>query len=153
MLVSDVMRPRVFSVGPDTTVVEAARIIMTRNVQNVIVVDDGRLAGVLGWQDILNAVLPSANLLMQADDVPDLGALVAMSSEHTHTPAHQVMRTAVLTTTPSTPAARALALMLAGHVPVLPVVDPARRLVGVLTIRELLSTFFFPETPRAAGQS
>jgi CBS-domain-containing membrane protein len=43
--------------------------------------------------------------------------------------------------------------MLAGHVPVLPVVDPARRLVGVLTIRELLSTFFFPETPRAAGQS
>jgi hypothetical protein len=89
-------------------VVEAARIITTRNVQNVIVVDDGRFAG----------------FAPPCSPPP-----------------------------PSTPAARALALKLAGHVPVLPVVDPARRLVGVLTIREPLSTFFFPETPRAPGQS
>jgi CBS domain-containing protein len=153
MLVSDVMRPQVFSVGPDTTVVDAARIIMTRNVQNVMVVDDGRLAGVVNWQDILNAVLPSTHLLMQAERVPDFEALVAMSQEHTHKTARQVMRSAVHTTTPSTPAARALALMLASHVPFLPVLDSARRLVGVLTLREVLSAFFFPETPRAAGQS
>jgi CBS domain-containing protein len=154
VLVADLMRQQMFSIGPDTTVLEAARIIMTRNVQNVIVVEGGRLAGVLGWQDILTAVIPSsAHLLMQADHVPDLEALVAMSSEHTHTPAREVMRTAVLTTGPSTPATRALALMLAGHVPVLPVVDAGRRLVGVVTLRELLSAFFFPETPRAAGHS
>lgn len=153
MLVSDVMRAQVFSIGPDTTVVEAARVIMTRNVHYVIVVDDGRLAGVVGWQDLLSAVLPGTHLLMQADRVPDFEALVALSKEHTHTPAREIMRTEVLTTSPSTPASRALALMLASQVPFLPVIDPSRRLVGILTLRELLSAFFFPEKPRAAGQS
>jgi acetoin utilization protein AcuB len=153
MLVSDVMRPQVFSIGPDTTVVEAARILMTRNVQNVIVVDEGRLAGVVGWQDILNAVLPGTHLLMQSEQVPDFDALVAMSQEHTHTPAREVMRTSVLTTGPGAQATRALALMLASHAPFLPVIDQSRRLVGVLSLRELLAAFFFPETPRAAGQS
>ena len=43
--------------------------------------------------------------------------------------------------------------MLASHVPFLPVLDPARHLVGILTLRELLSAFFFRETPRAAGHS
>ena len=61
MLVSDVMRPQVFSIGLDATVVEAARIIVTRNVENVIVVDDGRFAGVVGWQELLTAVLPSTH--------------------------------------------------------------------------------------------
>jgi acetoin utilization protein AcuB len=153
MLVSDVMRPQVFSVGPDTTVVDAARILMTRNVQNLMVVDDGRLAGVIGWQDVLQAVLPGTHLLMQADTPPDFDALVAMSQDHTHTPARDVMRTAVLTTTPTTPAVRALALMLASHAPFLPVIDQSRRLVGILSLRELLSAFFFPERPKAAGQS
>jgi CBS domain-containing protein len=152
-LVADVMRPRVFSISPDTTVLDAARVLMTRNVQNVIVVDGGRLAGVVGWRDILAAVLPSTHVMMQADRVPDFDALVALSRESTHTPACEIMRTDVPTTTPATPAARAMALMLASHVPVLPVVDPSRRLVGVLTLRELLSAFFFPETPTAAGQS
>jgi acetoin utilization protein AcuB len=151
--VSDVMRAQVFSIGPDATVVEAARVIMTRNVHSVIVVDDGRLAGVVGWQDILRAVLPGSHVLMQADHAPDLDALVALSQEHTHTPVRDVMRTDVLTTGPGASAARALALMMAGHVPFLPVVDPSRRLVGILTLRELLAAFFFPERPRAAGHS
>ncbi len=153
MLVSDVMRSQVFSVGPDSTVFEVAKVIMARNVQNVVVQENGRLVGIVGWSDLLSAVLPGTDILMQAEQVPDFGALVAMAKEHSHVEVRKVMHPVVSVTTPDTSASRALVLMLASHVPFLPVVDASRKFVGMLTLRELLNAFFFPDTPRAAGHS
>jgi len=151
--VADIMRAQAFWVDPERTVAEVARVLLTRNVQNVVVVDDRRVVGLASWHDLLSAVLPGVDLLMQSDAVPDLGALVTLSREHVHVPVGDVMHPVGFTTTPHTPATRALTLMLASHIPFLPVVDASRRLVGILSLRELLTALFLPETPRAAGQS
>jgi CBS domain-containing protein len=151
--VADVMRAQAFWVDPQRTVAEVARVLLTRNVQSVIVVDDQRVMGLVSWHDLLGAVLPGVDVLMQADAVPDLAALLALSREHAHVPVAQIMRPIAFTTFPDTSATRALTLMLRSHVPLLPVVDRSGRLVGILTLRELLSAVFVPETPRAAGHS
>ena len=78
---------------------------------------------------------------------------MALSHEHTHTSVRGVLHTDVLTTSPDIAASRAVALMLASHVPFLPVVDSNRRIVGILTLREVLSAFFFPNGRGAAGHS
>lgn len=151
--VADIMRPQAFWVDPQRTVAEVAKVLLTRNVQNMIVVSDQRIVGLVSWHDLLSAVLPGADVLMQADAVPDLAALLAISRAHAHAPVSQVMRPVAFTTTPDTPATRALTLMLSSHFPFLPVVDSARRMVGILTLRELLTALFSPGTPRAAGHS
>lgn len=151
--VADIMRAQAFWVEPQRTAAEVARVLLTRNVQNVIVVDDQRVVGLVGWHDLLGAVLPGIDVLMQADAVPDLSALVALSRAHAHVPVAQIMRPIAFTTYPNTSATRALALMLSSQVPLVPVVDRSRRVVGILTLRELLNALFVSDTPRAAGHS
>lgn len=151
--VADIMRSQAFWVDPQRTVAEVAKVLLTRNVQNMIVVDDQRIVGLVSWHDLLRAVLPGVDVLMQADAVPDLAALLAMSRAHVHVPVSQVMHPVAFTTTPDTPATRALTLMMSSHFPFLPVVDSAQRVVGILTLRELLTALFAPNTPRAAGHS
>lgn len=151
--VADIMRAQAFWVGPQQTAAEAARVLLTRNVQDVLVVDDRRVVGLVSWHDLLSAVLPGVAVLMQADAVPDMAALLAMAREHVHVPVADVMHPVAFTTTPDTPATRALTLMLASRFPFLPVVDDARQIVGIVTLRELLNALFFPATPRASGHS
>lgn len=151
--VADIMRPQTFGVEPQRTVAEVARVLLTRNVQNVLVVDDEHVVGMASWHDLVGAVLPGADLLMQADAVPDLSALLALARERHHVAVRDVMHPVGATTSPDAPATRALTLMLASHFPFLPVVDSSRRLVGILTLRELLNSLFFPDKPRAAGHS
>lgn len=54
---SEVMTRAVFSVGPDTRVEEAARRMLEGDVHRALVVEDGRLVGMLTTLDMLRAVV------------------------------------------------------------------------------------------------
>ena len=110
-------RPSV-TVSRDATVVEAARQMKTRNVGSVLVLDDGRLAGIFTERDALFRVLAAA----RDPATTTLGEVM--------TPQPQTMH-------PDEPFVRALRVMHEGKFRHLPVVEFGRPL-GVVSVRDAL---------------
>ena len=110
-------RPSV-TVSRDATVVEAAREMKQRNVGSVLVLDDGRLAGIFTERDALFRVLAAA----RDPATTTLGEVM--------TPQPQTMH-------PDEPFVRALRVMHEGKFRHLPVVEFGRPL-GVVSVRDAL---------------
>lgn len=60
-IVSDVMSPYAFSVSPDTTLLDAIRLMVSDNIHRLLVVDDGKLVGVISSMDMLKAMAAYAD--------------------------------------------------------------------------------------------
>jgi predicted transcriptional regulator len=68
--VGEAMTPAVWAVRPEDPVVEAARVMLAREVHRVVVLDqDGHLAGILTAMDVLRAVVEGSAFFDSA--VPD----------------------------------------------------------------------------------
>jgi CBS domain-containing protein len=52
----DVMTTDVASIGPETSLVETARVMVTREVHRLMVVDRGRLVGIVSTMDVLRPI-------------------------------------------------------------------------------------------------
>lgn len=114
--VRDLMSPPDATVGPDTTVAEAATVMGTHRVGSVLVLDEGLLAGIFTERDVVRAVSR------------DSGAM-SEPVAHWMTPGPQ-------TVAPDETTDEALRRMLDGHFRHLPVME-AGRLVGMLSMRDL----------------
>ena len=57
-IVADAMTPNPLTVTPETTVEEVATIMVGRKFHTLPVVDEGRLVGIVGKDDILKTLLP-----------------------------------------------------------------------------------------------
>ena len=81
--IRDCMKQKVFFVKPDTTVIEAAAVLVERRVGTLPVVDDaGVLIGVTSIKDIIQIFLPDfVSLLSDIGFVKDYGALAYPSLE------------------------------------------------------------------------
>ncbi|MFJ7136728.1 CBS domain-containing protein [Streptomyces fungicidicus] len=80
--VKDVMTPGVVAVRPDASVVEAAQLMRTQNIGDVVVADGQRIVGVLTDRDItVRAVAVAADPLTLAPDDP-VSSAVALMREH-----------------------------------------------------------------------
>ncbi len=55
--VSQAMTAKPVTVGPDTTIEEIATLMVNRNFHTVPVVDNGKLVGVIGKEDILKTII------------------------------------------------------------------------------------------------
>jgi len=55
-MVRDIMTPRPLTLGPDATVIDAARQMLYLEVHRLFVEEDGELAGVISQTDIVGAV-------------------------------------------------------------------------------------------------
>src|SRR5467141_3264819 len=120
MLIKDVIRDREpYSIGPSTTVQEAAEFMSARNIGAVCVIDDeGKLLGVFSERDVMNRVVVQRrdpNLLRVGEVTSELRAVIRCDE----TP-HQALER--------------MELIGTRH---LPVVDD-ERWVGMLSIRDLL---------------
>ncbi len=107
------------AVHPESTVAEAIRLMLTRRVGAVAVVDAKRVVGIFTERDVLRK-----------------SALSSRDPEKI--PVSELMTTPVETASPQTTPGDALASMLKHHFRHLPVVDSSGRLRGVLSIRNLL---------------
>ena len=58
VIVADAMTPNPLTVAPETTVEEVATIMVGRKFHTLPVVDEGRLLGIVGKDDILKTLLP-----------------------------------------------------------------------------------------------
>ncbi|MGC8993402.1 MAG: CBS domain-containing protein [Candidatus Aenigmatarchaeota archaeon] len=55
--VKDLMTKRVFYVGPNDTIEEAARIMSEKDIRRLPVIDEGKLVGIISRTDILRALM------------------------------------------------------------------------------------------------
>ena len=91
LLVRDVMRRQVYGIAPNDAIVDAAREMVLRSVDSLLVVDGDLLLGIVTERDVLRAALPSVGELMQAESWTELRDLVGVASEHFGVPVRMIM--------------------------------------------------------------
>ena len=122
MSVLDLCDPEAASVSLEANAAEAIRTMLQRHVGAVAVVDsEARVAGIFTERDVLR------KMALQRDDPES-------------TPVRNLMTTPVEMATLSTGPGEALSVMVERHFRHLPVVDNNGKLLGMLSIRNLLQS-------------
>lgn len=124
--VSDRMSRDLLAVAPDTPLAEACRRMVARGVGAVLVLEGGRLGGILTERDVLKAV---------ADGVEATATVADRMTRHPET------------IEPGDSTDHAAALMLHGGFRHLPVLD-GETVVGILSIRDLMRVALEDRMPR-----
>jgi predicted transcriptional regulator len=57
--VSDAMTPKPATVNPETDIEEIASLMLDKNFHTIPVIDEGRLVGVIGKEDVLKTLIPT----------------------------------------------------------------------------------------------
>ncbi|MCB1014284.1 MAG: CBS domain-containing protein [Acidimicrobiales bacterium] len=117
---SDLVQRGAVTIPPSATLRDAAVVMAREEVGVVVVVSDGRAAGVLSERDVVRAVA-------EGDDVDDGRAGDVMAME-------------LVTASVDDRVADAAEGMLAGNIRHLPVVD-GDKVVGVVSIRDVLAAY------------
>jgi CBS domain-containing protein len=117
MQLADLMVTDVLTVSPATTIADAARRMVEREIGAAVVMDDGALVGVISERDLMRAI-------------PDGCA--------PETPVHDRMTRHVTTASPRTSLPEAMAIMIEGGFRHLPVVEEGR-VLGIVSMRDLMS--------------
>ncbi len=139
MKVRELMSGAPVTVGPDTTVFEARRLMQKERIRHLPVTKDRRLVGIITDRDIrLN--LPSQATSLSVWEVNYLLARLTVG---------QAMTKSVIITGPDRDARAAAQLMLEHKVGALPVLD-GEHLIGILTETDILRAF--ARAPEAAGR-
>jgi CBS domain-containing protein len=140
MQVKNVMTKRVVTVGPRTLLKDVARLLVSKRVSGLPVVDeDGSVLGVVSEGDIL----------VKERGRPGRGSLLDHLLEvdgqqplkHSARDAADAMTSPAITIRPERPIAEAAGLMLDRCVNRLPVVDHKGKLVGIVTRADLVRAF------------
>ncbi|OIN98896.1 MAG: CBS domain-containing protein [Desulfovibrionaceae bacterium CG1_02_65_16] len=128
MLVRDWMTRNVITLGLKTTVVDAAEIMRTKKVRQFPVIDEkGALAGIVSDRDIRDA-MPSKYL--PGDSVTG-GTLASLR-------AADIMTAEPTTVSPTTPMDIVAGILQRHKFGGLPVADEAGRIVGIITVADVL---------------
>lgn len=123
-LVRDWMITKVLTVGPDTTLPEAHKIMTEHKVRRLPVVDaEGKLVGIVTRGDIRGAEASDATSL----SIWELNYLLARLK------VREIMTPDPITTSPDATIGEAARLMLQNKISGLPVVKQDGRLIGILT--------------------
>jgi acetoin utilization protein AcuB len=138
MRVNDLMSRPPITILPDTAVLEARRIMQEQRVRHLLVLEHGRLAGIVTDRDIrLNLPSPATTL-----SVWELTYLLARLT------VGEVMTRHVIVVEPGRDAQDAAALLLAEKIGALPVMENGF-LVGIVTETDFLRAFVGSTVPAA----
>ena len=124
----DLIEREVVAVGPEATVTEVERVMRQYGVGGVPVLEDGRVVGIVSRRDI-RAILPKQG---------DAKITAYMTKK-------------LITASEDITVENALETMYANKVERLPVVDAERRLVGIITMRDILEKRQYPRANRDAN--
>jgi len=139
MRVRDLMSRIVVSTPGTTPVLEARALMQKERIRHLLIVDDGRLQGIVTDRDIrLNMASPATSL-----SVWELNHLLARLT------AEQVMTRTVIAIDPERDAREAARIMIDHKIGALPVLD-GEQLLGIITETDLLRAFVESPEPAAA---
>lgn len=111
--------PETSIITPDATVLEAITIMASKGIGAIVVVEDDQVVGILSERDYTRKV-----------------ALMERTSEHTTVA--EIMTSKVLTIGKNNTVDECLNLMTERHIRHLPVVDDQEKLVGIVSIGDLV---------------
>lgn len=123
------MTPEPVTVGPETSIAEAARLMARHRIRRVPVVDGPRLVGIVSELDVARAFPPDVN--------PFSAVVEPRPGDHT---IGDVMTAHPVTVDPTTPIDDAAALLREHRIGAVPVVV-GTRLVGILTESDVFRAF------------
>ncbi|MGQ4556459.1 CBS domain-containing protein [Halobellus sp. GM3] len=129
IFVARVMSSPVHTVSPDTLVEDAAGEMLDAGIGSVVVVDDGRLVGILTTTDFVK--------------------IVAERKPKDQTPVSAYMSDAVATTTAQVPIAEVAETMMERGIHHVPVVDADDAVIGMVTTTDLASYLSHLEAAKA----
>ncbi len=141
MHVIDLMTIDVLCVTPDTTLKEAARLMVEARISGLPVIDQGRhLVGIITEADFLER---------QADSLQDGRLLAAVFDDEAPNPATTLVGDAMssdpIVIYPEATIAEAARLMAEHGVKRIPVVDPENRVVGIMSRADVVKAFTRPD--------
>ncbi len=140
--VSLIMTEDVVSIGPDTEVTEAARLMWENTISSVPVVENDRLIGILTDFDLIARdtkfdapmFIPFLDAYFQIPGSGDRQQLRRILA----TTARELMTSPAISVLPETTVQEAATLMYDRHLNALPVVDANKHLVGIVTRADIL---------------
>lgn len=127
LTVEQLMTTRVISVDMDCTVASIGRIFDNQRFHHVVVVDKGRVIGVISDRDFLGAVSPFVGTASER----------ACDEFTLERRAHQIMSRRPFTCEPDTPVTTAAKCMLENRISCLPVLDDEGVCIGMITVRDI----------------
>ncbi|XQM37523.1 CBS domain-containing protein [Cupriavidus sp. H19C3] len=126
--VESIMSRRLATVGFDDTLSTVKEIFDEAGFHHLLVVEDGKLRGVVSDRDLLRAMSPFIG--SNVENARDLATL--------NKRVHQIMSRQPLTLGPEATIADAMTLFLAHNISCIPVVTPAFEPVGIVSWRDIL---------------
>jgi CBS domain-containing protein len=139
MKVSEVMTKRVVTVATGTPLKDVARLLLSRRISGVPVVDeDGSVLGVVSEADILAKERSRGGNRSLLEHLLEVNGADA---KHDARDAADAMTSPAVVIRPDRPVAEAAALMLDRSVNRLPVVEKHGKLVGIVTRADLVRAF------------
>jgi acetoin utilization protein AcuB len=120
MLVRDIMQSPVITVTPRTAVSEALRLLRTRGIRHLVVVEDDSVVGIVSDRDTKQ--------------------IAAQPERFTESVVDDVMSGPAITVDPTTPVEEAARLMLSRRISALPVTQTSR-LIGIVTETDVIRLF------------
>lgn len=128
MQVHAIMTRQPARVPPDATFMDVRSYFSSREVHHLLVVDEGRLVGVISARDVLQAISPFLDTY--AEDYRDAGALTQEAREiMSHTP---------VTIQSDATVEEAATLLAEYEISCLPVVSEGGEVEGILTSKDVL---------------
>jgi len=129
-----IMTARVVTVEVDDPLETVKSIFDSVKFHHLLVVEKGKLCGVISDRDLLRALSPYVGT--PSENARDLATLKKR--------AHQIMTRKPVTLPPEAAVADAVKLFLEHRVSCIPVVDPAFKPVGIVSWRDLLRSWPAP---------
>lgn len=145
----DIMTRNVISVGPDTEIAQAARLLLEKRINGVPVINSaGKLVGILCQSDLIaqQKSIPIPSLFTLLDGYIPLTPTKRMDKEVEKIAATKVaeaMTAPPMTVDPETNIEKIAALMVEKNFHTVPVVD-ANTLVGIIGKEDVLRTLITP---------
>jgi acetoin utilization protein AcuB len=130
MLVQDVMQRDLVVATSGTTLSALTYLLQRRGIRHLLVVDEGRLVGIISDRDLKGAIASTATGAGAANLLSQFEGLTAAD----------IMTRSVVTTAPMFPVEEAAALMVTKRISALPVTQEGR-LVGIVTDTDVLQLF------------
>ena len=150
---NDIMTKKIVTVGPDTEIVEAARLLLEKRYNGLPVVDEGgKLVGIICQSDLIaqQKSIPVPTLFSFLDGFIPLSSTKKMESEIQKIAAIKVedaMTRNPVTVKPDTSMDAVAALMVDNNFHTLPVLDDEGKLVGVVGKEDILKTLIGGSPP------
>jgi acetoin utilization protein AcuB len=130
MTVQQIMATRIVTVELDDKLRTVREIFQAMKFHHLLVVDGGKLCGVISDRDLLRAVSPFIGTLSETErDVGTLDRRV-----------HQIMSRKPITLRPTAAIADAITLFLTHNISCLPIVDEQFRPIGLVSWRDVLKS-------------